>query len=145
MDIALSIERFLVPQQNSYMTALNEVRRGRKENHWIWYIFPQLRGLGQSTTSWYYGIEDLAEAKAYLEHPVLGTRLREITGYLLTLPEKDPVKIFGWTDSMKLHSCMTLFAQLDEEGLFSEVLEQYYAGKPDTLTLELLSKRTSRV
>jgi uncharacterized protein (DUF1810 family) len=135
------VERFLAPQETAYPRALEEVRNGRKISHWMWYIFPQLRGLGQSTTAWYYGIEDLEEAKAYLAHPVLGYRLREITQALLDLSETDPVKIFGWIDSMKLRSCMTLFAYASYEALFSQVLEKFYLGQEDTVTSERLTQK----
>lgn len=141
MDMSKCIDRFLAPQEEAYPRALEEIRSGRKVSHWMWYIFPQLRGLGYSTTAWFYGIEDGAEAVAYLAHPVLGYRLREITRVLLTLPENNPEKIFGWTDSMKLRSCMTLFAQVSGEQLFLQVLAQYYQGQKDTATLELLTKK----
>ena len=87
MDLSKSIDRFLEPQKTAYPTALAEVSRGRKESHWMWHIFPQLRGLGRSTLAWYYGLEDLAEARVYLDHPVLGPLLREITAAVLALPE----------------------------------------------------------
>lgn len=141
MDTSVQIDRFLEPQKTAYPTALDEVRKGRKTSHWMWYIFPQLRGLGQSTPAWYYGLEDLPEAKVYLEHPVLGSRLREITRTLLELPETDPVAIFGWTDSMKLRSSMTLFALAGEEELFAKVLDKFFGGQKDYLTLELLKQR----
>ena len=141
MDMSKRIERFLEPQKTSYAVALNEVRNGRKVSHWMWYIFPQLRGLGQSTSAWYYGIEDLDEAKAYLEHPVLGQRLREITHAALDLSETDPMKIFGWPDNMKFRSCMTLFAQISEDDLFARALEKFFAGQEDSMTLELLKRK----
>ena len=96
MDLSKSIDRFLEPQKTAYPTALAEVSRGRKESHWMWYIFPQLRGLGRSTLAWYYGLEDLAEARVYLDHPVLGPLLRGITAAVLALPEdyKLPVYLF---------------------------------------------------
>ena len=126
MDMSKCIDRFLEPQKTSYAIALEEIRNDRKISHWMWYIFPQLRGLGQSTTAWYYGIEDLCEAKAYLEHPILGQRLREITQILLNLHETDPMKIFGWPDNLKLRSCMTLFAQLSEDVLFASALYKFF-------------------
>jgi uncharacterized protein (DUF1810 family) len=121
--------------------ALEEVRNGRKVSHWMWYIFPQLRGLGQSNVAWYYGIEDLDEAKAYLAHPVLGQRLREITQAALDLSETDPMKIFGWPDNMKFRSCMTLFAQVSENDLFARALNKFFGGQVDSMTLELLKQR----
>ena len=107
----------------------------------MWYIFPQLRGLGQSIVAWYYGIEDLSEAKAYLEHPVLGRRLREITQAALNLSETDPMKVFGLPDNMKFHSCMTLFAQISEDDLFVRALDKFFGGQEDSITLELLKQK----
>lgn len=140
MDPSRNLERFLSAQEESYCVALQEVRAGNKRSHWMWFIFPQLRGLGQSSVSWYFGLEDLEEARRYLAHPVLGQRLREITAVLLTLPEKDPERIFGWPDCRKLHSCMTLFREAGNEALFRQVLEQYYEGQPDPVTLKLLGR-----
>lgn len=141
MDMTKHIDRFLEPQKNSYALALEEVRTGRKVSHWMWYIFPQLRGLGQSNVAWYYGIEDLSEAKAYLEHPVLGKRLREITQATLELTETDPMKIFGWPDNLKFRSCMTLFARVCEESLFRDALDKFFAGQEDPVTLQLLKQK----
>lgn len=140
MENNRDLDRFLTAQERAYPQALAQIRAGRKTGHWMWYIFPQLRGLGYSDTAWFYGIENLAEAKSYLAHPVLGARLREISAELLKLPETDPARIFGWTDSLKLRSCMTLFAQADEtEPVFNKVLDKFYEGQPDSLTLEKLS------
>ena len=142
MDMSmLCIERFIEPQKTSYAIALEEVRNGKKISHWMWYIFPQLRGLGQSNIAWYYGIEDLEEAKAYLAHPVLGQRLREITQTALELSETDPMKVFGWPDNMKLRSCMTLFAQISEDDLFARMLDKFFGGQEDSMTLELLKQK----
>ena len=141
MDMSKCIDRFIEPQKASYTIALEEIQNGRKVSHWMWYIFPQLRGLGQSNVAWYYGIEDLDEAKAYLEHPVLGQRLREITQATLDLSEKDPMKIFGWPDNMKFRSSMTLFAQISEDHLFARALEEFFAGQEDSMTLELLKQK----
>lgn len=141
MDMSKRIERFLEPQKTSYAIAIDEVRNGRKVSHWMWYIFPQLRGLGQSNTAWYYGIEDLQEAKAYLAHPVLGQRLREITQVALDLSETDPVKVFGWPDNMKFRSCMTLFALVSEDDLFTKTLDKFFGGQEDSMTLELLKQK----
>ncbi len=141
MDMSKCIERFLEPQKTAYPIALEEVRNGRKVSHWMWYIFPQLRGLGQSTSAWYYGIEDLDEAKAYLMHPVLGQRLWEITQAALELSETDPMKVFDWPDNMKFRSSMTLFAQISEDHLFARALEEFFAGQEDSMTLELLKQK----
>ena len=137
----LSVERFMEPQKDAYAIALEEVHRGRKVTHWMWFIFPQLRGLGQSNDAWYYGIENLQEAKEYLEHPVLGRRLREITQAALNLPESDPMQIFGWPDHMKFRSCMTLFAQVSKDDLFKKALDKFFGGQADSLTLELLKQK----
>ncbi|MBO7160606.1 MAG: DUF1810 domain-containing protein, partial [Paludibacteraceae bacterium] len=108
-------------------------------SHWMWYIFPQLKGLGLSSMATYYGIDGEEEARAYLNHPILGARLREITLALLNVEDKTAQEIFGWTDTMKLRSCMTLFnAVASGDDLFQKVLEKYYNGKPDDRTLELL-------
>ena len=138
----MKIERFLAPQAEGYPAALVEITAGRKRSHWMWFVFPQLRGLGKSTIAWYYGIEDLAEAGRYWHHPVLGPRLREITTAVLTLPETDPERIFGWPDVMKLRSCMTLFWEASHDPLFAQVIEKYYQGQWDPATQKLLGKET---
>ena len=133
------LDRFLDAQRGDYAVALAEVRRGRKTSHWMWYIFPQIAGLGQSSTARYYSIRDLEEAREYYAHPVLGQRLREISGALLELRGSDPVAVFGGIDSMKLKSSMTLFAvAAPDDPLFRQVLDKYYGGEQDTLTLRIL-------
>ena len=133
------LDRFLDAQRGDYAAALAEVRRGRKTSHWMWYIFPQIAGLGQSSTARYYSIRDLEEAREYYAHPVLGQRLREISGALLDLRGSDPVAVFGGIDSMKLKSSMTLFAvAAPDDPLFRQVLEKYYGGEQDVLTLRIL-------
>ena len=133
------LDRFLDAQRGDYAAALAEVRRGRKTSHWMWYIFPQIAGLGQSSTARYYSIRDLEEAREYYAHPVLGQRLREISGALLELRGSDPVAVFGGIDSMKLKSSMTLFAMAaPDDPLFQQVLDKYYAGEQDALTLRIL-------
>ena len=147
------LERFVKAQEYDYDTALREIRGGRKRSHWMWYIFPQLKGLGYSSTSQYYGIRDLDEAKAYLQHPVLGPRLVEISEALLTLDTDDAGAVMGYPDNLKLHSCMTLFelAAFDlsapelylsapELYVFSRVLEKFFAGHQDRRTRELLGR-----
>ena len=141
MDESGNLNRFLQQQDADYPAALAEIRRGRKESHWMWYIFPQLRGLGQSTVAWYYGIADLGEARAYLEHPVLGRRLREITQVALECGETNAVRLFGRPDNMKFRSCMTLFAQVSGDDLFDRALERFFDGQPDRMTLQLLQKK----
>ena len=134
--MAADLERFLPPQERDYAQALGEIRAGRKRSHWIWYIFPQLRGLGHSHYANYYGLEDKEEARAYLAHPVLGPRLLEITGALLALPERDPVRVMGRPDNLKLCSCMTLFEAVSQPGsVFAQVLERFYGGQRDGRTL----------
>ena len=133
------LDRFLDAQRGDYAAALAEVRRGRKTSHWMWYIFPQIAGLGQSSTARYYSIRDLEEAREYYAHPVLGPRLREISGVLLELRGSDPVAVFGSIDSMKLKSSMTLFAvAAPDDPLFQQVLDKYYCGEQDALTLRIL-------
>ena len=135
------LERFVKAQEYDYAAALGEIRGGRKRSHWMWYIFPQLRGLGFSSTAQFYGIRDLDEARDYMAHPVLGPRLVEISEALLTLPGSDPGAVMGYPDDLKLCSCMTLF-ELAAPGqpVFGKVLEKYYAGRRDRRTLELLGK-----
>lgn len=141
MDESGNLNRFLQQQDADYPAALAEIRRGRKESHWMWYIFPQLRGLGQSTVAWYYGIADLGEARDYLAHPVLGPRLREITRAALESGETNAVRLFGRPDNMKFRSCMTLFAQVSGDDLFDRALERFFDGQPDRMTLQLLQQK----
>ena len=136
-----SLERFTSAQAYDYEAALSEVRRGKKTSHWIWYVFPQLRGLGRSEMARYYGISSLKEAKAYLSDPVLGPRLVEISEVLMELKDKDADRIFGGLDAMKVRSCMTLFAEVSEENsVFHRVLEAYFHGEKDKLTIDLLKR-----
>ena len=136
------LERFFPYHTNDYPQALREMRAGHKESHWIWYIFPQLKGLGTSGRSVKFGIENADEAREYLRHPVLGADLREITSVLLELKENDPVKVMSWEiDAVKLRSCMTLFACVSEEGsVFHKVLDKFFGGEMDEATLKLLKK-----
>ena len=135
------LDRFLQAQENDFAAALSEVRSGRKHSHWMWYIFPQLRGLGHSSTSQFYAINDISEAKASLAHPVLGRRLREITEALLLEEGKTAEEIFGFPDVLKLRSCATLFAHISEKGsIFERVLEKYYHSERDETTLRLLEQ-----
>ena len=134
------LERFVEAQELMYMMALDEVRNGRKRGHWIWYIFPQLKGLGESYNSSYYGINGIEEARAYLAHPVLGARLREITAAFLELVGKNAQEVFGHLDAMKVRSCMTLFNVVSDDDLFQRVLDCYYNGVADDRTLEMLEE-----
>ena len=137
MDTSRELERFLSAQERIYPVALEEVRRGSKESHWMWFIFPQLRGLGQSNMAWHYGIADLEEAEAYLHHPVLGSRLREITRAALELPTRNARAIFGSPDHMKFRSCMTLFSLVSEDDLFQKALDKFFGGDRDPKTMDL--------
>ncbi len=135
-----NLQRFLDAQQGDYERALTEVRNGRKYSHWIWYIFPQLKGLGMSYNSQYYGISDKEEAEAYLAHPILGKRLREITSAFLQLKGKTAQDVFGALDAMKVLSCMTLFNEVAPDDLFQQVIDRYYQGKTDETTKRMLDK-----
>ena len=140
--MAADLGRFLKAQEQDYEQALREIRSGRKRSHWMWYIFPQIQGLGFSPTAQYYAIRDLQEARDYLAHPVLGARLKEISSALLDLNGLSASEIFGYPDDLKLRSSMTLFRMADlNEPVFLEVLEKYYDGKPDARTVELAGKR----
>jgi uncharacterized protein (DUF1810 family) len=141
MNGSHDLERFVQEQESDYAAALSEIRSGRKRSHWMWYIFPQLDGLGSSSAARFYAIRDIAEAKAFLAHPVLGQRLMEITEALLAVEGRTAEEIFGYPDVLKLRSCATLFAQVSEpDSVFERVLQKYYAGKPDDATLRLLGK-----
>lgn len=134
------LERFVKAQEHDYSVALEEIRAGRKRSHWIWYIFPQLEGLGRSHMAEFYGIKDIDEARAYLAHPVLGARLQEISEALMQLESSDPSEVMGgYPDDMKLQSCMTLFAAISEDGsVFHRVLDKFFGGQTDAKTLSLL-------
>ena len=135
------LERFLKAQETAYQRALAEMKRGRKQTHWMWFIFPQLRELGRSQTAKYYGIADLEEARAYLQHPILGVRLREISSALLFVPCNDPFRVMGEVDDMKLCSSMTLFANATEDNdVFLAVLDKFYGGVQDSMTLSILKR-----
>ena len=134
------LERFVEAQELMYMMALDEVRNGRKRGHWIWYIFPQLKGLGESYNSSYYGFNGIEEARAYLNHPILGARLREITATFLALKGESAKDVFGHLDAMKVRSCMTLFNEVADDDLFQRVLDRYYNGVADDRTLDMLGK-----
>ena len=135
-----SLERFVDAQERVYETALSEVKNGKKISQWIWYIFPQLKGLGESENSQYYRIDGVDEAKAYLNHPVLGTRLREITTAFLDLKGVKAQEIFGYLDAMKIRSCMTLFNEVADDDLFHKVIDRHYSGLADEKTLAILDK-----
>lgn len=134
-----NLTRFVEAQEYSYVDALKEIQNGRKESHWIWYIFPQLKQLGQSSTAKYYGIESIEEATEYLKHPVLGERLREISQALLLLDNNNPYQVMGWIDGIKLCSSMTLFAEIaGYDSVFGKVIDKFFDGKKDENTIRLL-------
>lgn len=133
------MERFYPVHERSFETALAEVRDGYKVSHWMWYIFPQLRGLGYSYAAQHYGLQDLAEARRFAADPVLGENLRTITQALLEQPIRNAYTVFGDIDAMKLRSCMTLFELADPDcGLYAQVLEAFFGGSRDQMTLQLL-------
>ena len=141
-----NLQRFLGAQESFYAQALKEIRNGRKTSHWIWFIFPQLRGLGHSPMADNYGISSLDEARAYWEHPILHHRLVEITESLLIHSKrrifhspKTAFEILGTIDAIKVRSCMTLFDMVEPNSIFAEVINAFYEGERDPLTLEKLS------
>ena len=145
MNYNAELEKFIDAQDNgysfgeTYATALAEMKHGHKDTHWMWYVFPQIQGLGLSGTTAYFSIKDLDEAKDYYNHPVLGQRLIEITSVLLDIESSDPVQVFGIPDAFKLRSCMTLFKYAaPENDLFQRVLEKFCQGEVDYKTLEIL-------
>lgn len=134
----MSLERFLSAQEHDYEIALSEIRNGRKQSHWMWYIFPQIQGLGYSSMAQFYAIKDREEAVTYLNHPVLGKRLVEISEVLLNLRENDARKVMGYPDDLKLKSSMTLFYVVSGRAVFKQVLDKYYFGELDEKTVSLL-------
>ena len=133
------LNRFISAQRGSYDEALREIRNGRKNGHWMWYIFPQLSGLGMSATSLYYGVRGIGEARAYMADPILGQRLIEISEALLDIETNDPRQVFWYPDDMKLRSCMTLFSVAAPDcPVFGQVLDKYFGGVPDGRTLSML-------
>ncbi len=134
-----SLQRFVDAQEPTYDRALGELRGGRKTSHWMWFVLPQLLGLGRSSTAQHYGIAGLDEARAYLAHPVLGPRLHECCRALLDLGDVSAESVLGSVDAMKLRSSMTLFARADpDEPVFAEVLARFFDGGPDERTIALL-------
>ena len=139
MTDEFDLSRFVDAQSRDHAQALAELRAGNKQSHWIWYVLPQLRGLGMSQASAYYGIDGAAEAKAYLAHPVLGARLIECVAAVNALTGRTATQIFGSVDAMKFRSCLTLFAEVaDDPAPFRTALERYFGGEADGRTLELL-------
>ncbi len=139
--MASDLSRFLKAQEHDYAQALREIQSGRKRSHWMWYIFPQIQGLGFSHTAQFYAIQDLQEAKDYLAHPVLGARLKEISSALLELDGLSASEIFGYPDDLKLRSSMTLFRLADLDcPVFQEVLNKYYDGEADRKTIRIVQE-----
>ncbi len=134
------LERFLKAQERDYATALNEIKNGRKTSHWIWYIFPQIAGLGFSSTSKYYSIKDKNEAIEYLNNKILRNRLIEICEVLLSLESNDATYVMGYPDDLKLKSSMTLFNEVSDIDIFKKVLDKFYNGEKDEMTISLLNK-----
>ena len=143
MPDAFDLERFVTAQAPVYVRVLAELAAGHKRTHWMWFVFPQLKGLGASSMARTYGIASLAEARAYLAHPLLGPRLRQCAGILAGLEENDAREVMGHPDDLKLRSCLTLFAaaatEAKDQHLFDEVLAKFFAGVADPLTRELLT------
>lgn len=145
MSDATGLERFVAAQAGVYEAALAEMRVGRKQTHWMWFVFPQAAGLGSSATAQKFAIRDLAEAAAYLRHPLLGSRLKECAEAVLGVEGRTAHDIFGSPDDLKLRSCATLFAQVAPPGsVFERLLEKYFGGQPDPRTLALLEATRQR-
>ena len=144
MEKQYDLDRFLEAQRETYENALREIRQGSKQTHWMWFIFPQLRGLGFTDYNIFYGIENLKEASLYLNHPILGKRLVEITPAMLEIETKTALEILARPDERKLKSCMTLFGLLPETAeCFRLVLEKYYHGEQDEKTLQIIKESTT--
>jgi uncharacterized protein (DUF1810 family) len=139
------LNRFVQAQEGVYERALAEIKSGRKRSHWMWYIFPQFDGLGFSPTAQLYAIKSVAEAEAYLSHPVLGPRLKECAEAVLSTQGRTAHEVFGSPDDMKLRSCATLFARVSPPGsVFARLLDKYYQGEPDDKTLALLQREPDK-
>ena len=135
-----NLRRFITAQDPVMEGVLAELRTGQKTSHWMWFVFPQIRGLGSSSMAQRYAIGSREEARAYHEHPVLGTRLRQCTQLVLNIEGRSVEQIFGYPDDLKCRSCMTLFAEVaPEQPMYREALIKYFAGAPDSRTLEILS------
>ena len=139
MNNNYNLERFIEAQRRNYENALSEIKKGKKQSHWMWYIFPQVKGLGFTSTSNYYSIIDLNEADAYLQHEILGKRLIQICNELLLLKSNNAREIFGTPDDMKLKSSMTLFASLENaDPVFETVLQKFFKGDKDQKTINII-------
>lgn len=137
------LNRFIEAQEKIYPQVLKELRNGKKTSHWMWFIFPQIEGLGHSSTAKYYSIKSIEAAKEYLEHPILGKRLLECSNILLHIDGKTANEIFGYPDDLKLRSCMTLFKYIaPDEKVFTTLIEKYFTGKEDEKTASILVEIT---
>lgn len=137
------LTRFLDAQNKLYLTAFSEIKKGKKETHWMWFIFPQIKGLGKSTISKYYAIADVKEAQAFLDHPILAKHLIEISELLLSFKAKSIETILGELGARKLRSSMTLFSQVENvHPVFQEILDTFFSGYPDPLTLSMITVPT---
>ncbi|WP_166333051.1 DUF1810 domain-containing protein [Sphingobacterium chungjuense] len=137
--MTIDLDRFLKAQNHVYLNALQEIQNGKKKSHWMWYVFPQIVGLGHSDTSKFYAIQNLQEASAFLKHPVLGENLKAVSNALIDLSDLSAYDIFGSPDDLKLNSCMTLFSQVTSDSdIFGQVLDKYFAGKLDQKTIDIL-------
>ena len=143
MADSFDLNRFIEAQDKAYRYALQELKEGCKRSHWMWYIFPQLRGLGHSRMSNYYGISGIDEAKAFLENPILNQRLRELCEVILGLETDDAREVFGRIDSQKLKSSMTLFDMASPNDIFTRVLDKFFEGKRCNMTLRVLYDKQS--
>ena len=143
MSDIYNLYRFLTAQAPTYDTVLDELRAGRKASHWIWFIFPQIAGLGHSSMAQQFAIGSLDEAKAYLQHPILGPRLRACTQLVLDVNDRSAKEILGYPDHLKFRSCMTLFlTAATDNTLFNNALLKYFDGKPDQSTLDILAQQS---
>ena len=139
MNTIYNFDRFLTAQEQVYTTVLKELQNGRKETHWMWYVFPQLKQLGYSSASQFYGLSDINEARAYLKHPILKQRLEECLEVLLAGQISNPTRIFGHPDDLKFHSCLTLFLLADPENIIlKKALEKFYGGIGDFETEKIV-------
>lgn len=135
-----NLDRFLQAQEHMYPIALKEIKAGEKQSHWMWYIFPQHKALGHSHLAKYYGLESIEEAKEYFNHPILRQRLVEINQALLELQDNDPTAIMGYPDDLKLRSSMTIFLEATHDEIFQQVLDKFFNGKEDELTLQYIAR-----
>ena len=133
------LQRFVDAQKNVYDDVRRELRQGLKQSHWMWFIFPQIKGLGFSSMAARFAISSTEEARAYLQHAILGARLRECTSLVLRVENRDVEQIFGYPDDLKFRSSMTLFGKASGEEIFQQALDKYFMGEPDSRTLELLN------